>query len=161
MANDKNKQKPTISPLTGLTPQQEQAAIMLASGKNLTAVARQLNLNRSTLYDWQDNTAFQCFYNQQCQDHKEAVKNALFGLYGQAIDTLTNLLSNGNENTRLKASMWLLERVASVEVGDTRLRDVLKRKCTYDPSWNSFNTVALNESEYKAELQRYGLKDDD
>ena len=50
MASDKKQQKPTLSPLTGLTPQQEQAAMMLASGENLTAVARQLNLNRSTLY---------------------------------------------------------------------------------------------------------------
>ncbi len=134
---------------------------MLASGENLTAVARQLNLNRSTLYDWQENTAFQCFYNKQCQDHKEAVKNALFGLYGRAIETLTDLLTNGNENTRLKASMWLLERVASVEVGDTRLKEVLKRKCTHDPrsDWDNLNT--LNEREYKAELQRYGLSDDE
>lgn len=159
MTKNKTQQKPTLSPLTGLTPQQEQAAIMLASGENLTAVARQLNLNRSTLYDWQENTAFQCFYNQQCQDHKEAVKNALFGLYGQAIDTLTDLLTNGNENTRLKASIWLLERVASVEVGDTRLREVLKKKCTHDPSgWYDLNT--LNEQEYRAELQRYGLSEE-
>lgn len=109
MAKSRKQQKPTISPTTGLTPQQEQAAIMLASGENLTGVARQLNLNRSTLYEWQENTAFQCFYNQQCQEHQQAVKNALFGLHSTAIDTLTDLLNNGNENTRLKASMWLLE----------------------------------------------------
>ncbi len=56
--------------------------------------------------------------------------------------------------------MWLLERVASVEVGDTRLKEVLKRKCTHDPrsDWDNLNT--LNEREYKAELQRYGLSDD-
>ena len=159
MTKSKTQQKPTLSPLTGLTPQQEQAAIMLASGKNISAVARQLKLNRSTLYEWQENTAFQCFYNQQCQDHKEAVKNALFGLYNTAIETLTNLLTNGNENTRLKASMWLLERVASVEVGDTRLREVLKKKCTHAPSgWNDLNT--LNEREYRAKLQRYGLTEE-
>ena len=159
MTKNKTQQKPTLSPLTGLTPQQEQAAIMLASGENLTAVARQLNLNRSTLYDWQENTAFQCFYNQQCQDHKEAVKNALFGLYGQAIDTLTDLLTNGNENTRLKASIWLLERVASVEVGDTRLREVLKKKCTHDQS-GRYDLNTLNEQEYRSELQRYGLSEE-
>lgn len=160
MAKSKTQQNPTLSPLTGLTPQQEQAAIMLASGKNISAVARQLKLNRSTLYEWQENTAFQCFYNQQCQDHKEAVKNALFGLYNTAIDTLTNLLTNGNENTRLKASMWLLERVAGVAIGETRIKEALKKQCTHGASgWDDLNV--LNEREYKAELKRYGLRDDE
>lgn len=160
MASDKKQQKPTLSPLTGLTPQQEQAAMMLASGENLTAVARQLNLNRSTLYEWQANTAFQCFYNQQCQDHQQAVKNALFGLHSRAVDTLTDLLTNGNENTRLKASMWLLERVAGVAIGETRIKEALKKQCTHGASgWDDLNV--LNEREYKAELKRYGLRDDD
>ena len=159
MATDKKQQKPTISALTGLTPQQEQAATMLASGENLTAVARQLNLNRSTLYEWQTNTAFQCFYNQQCQEHQEAVKNALFGLHRTAVDTLTDLLTNGNENTRLKAATWLLERVAAVRIGETQIREVLKKQCTHAPSgWGDLST--LNEGEYKAELKRYGLSDE-
>lgn len=158
MAKSRKQQKPTISPTTGLTPQQEQAAIMLASGENLTGVARQLNLNRSTLYEWQENTAFQCFYNQQCQEHQQAVKNALFGLHSTAIDTLTDLLNNGNENTRLKASMWLLERVANTEVGETNIRAVLREKCTHDDL--DINWAKLNEGEYKAELRRYGLSDE-
>jgi hypothetical protein len=157
MAN-KKQQKPTLSPITGLTPQQEQAATMLASGDNISTVARQLNLNRSTLYEWQENTAFKCFYNQQCHDHQQAVKNALFGLHSAAVDTLTDLLNNGNENTRLKAAMWLLERVASVEVGETKIRAALKAQCThstFDEGWDK-----LNEREYKRELERYGLSDD-
>lgn len=158
MAKSRKQQKPTVSPTTGLTPQQEQAAIMLASGENLTGVARQLNLNRSTLYEWQENTAFQCFYNQQCQEHQQAVKNALFGLHSTAIDTLTDLLNNGNENTRLKASMWLLERVANTEVGETNIRAVLREKCTHDDM--DINWAKLNEGEYKAELRRYGLSDE-
>lgn len=158
MAKSRKQQKPTISPTTGLTPQQEQAAIMLASGENLTGVARQLNLNRSTLYEWQENTAFQCFYNQQCQEHQQAVKNVLFGLHSTAIDTLTDLLNNGNENTRLKASMWLLERVANTEVGKTNIRAVLREKCTHDDM--DINWAKLNEGEYKAELRRYGLSDE-
>lgn len=40
---DKSQQKPTekgnISPETGLTPQQEQAAMMLATGETITVVA--------------------------------------------------------------------------------------------------------------------------
>ena len=155
---DKKQQKPTLSTVTGLTPQQEQACILLASGETITGVARQLNLNRSTLYEWQDNTAFVCFYNQQCRERQQEVKNGLFGLHRSAIDTLTDLLNNGNENTRLKACIWLLERVGSVEVGTADLKQALRAKCTHPiVDWPS---DALNEREYQAELQRYGLADD-
>lgn len=158
MATDKKQQNPTLSPITGLTPQQEQAATMLASGESITAVARQLNINRTTLYDWQDNTAFQCFYNQQCKDHQQAVKNALLGLHSTAVDTLTDLLTNGNENTRLKAAMWLLERVANVNIGETNLKTALQRQCTH--STLDWDTDKLNEYEYKQALKRYGLRGD-
>ena len=46
---NKNAQNATISPTTGLTPQQEQACILLASGENVTNVADKLSLNRGTL----------------------------------------------------------------------------------------------------------------
>ncbi len=157
MTTDKKLQKSTVSPLTGLTPQQEQAATMLASGDNMTAVARQLNINRSTLYEWQVNPAFQCYYNQQCQDHQQAVKNALLGLHSAAVETLTDLLNNGNESTRLKAAMWLLERVASIQVGDTNIREVLKDRCTHTLS--DFDCNMFNKQEYKQELKRYGLSE--
>jgi hypothetical protein len=157
MAN-KKQQKPTLSPVTGLTPQQEQACILLASGENFTTVARQLKINRSTLYEWQDNTAFKCFYNQQCQDHKQEVKNALLGLHLSAIETLTDLLNNGNENTRLKAAIWLLERVASIEVGNPDIRAVLKEQNTR--SNIDWDDNVFDEGAYKRDLKRYGLSDE-
>ena len=51
---NENRQKPTESTTeSGLTPIQEQAAILLASGENVTSVSEKLNLNRSTIYQWQ------------------------------------------------------------------------------------------------------------
>jgi len=38
---------------SGLTPIQEKAAIMLANGDSVTLVAETLNVNRTTIYQWQ------------------------------------------------------------------------------------------------------------
>lgn len=159
-ADNKNEQKTTKSNVTGLTPLQEQACMMLASGEGITAVAEKLSLNRGTLYKWQHYMAFQCFYNQQCQDYKSEVKNALMGMHAQAIATVGELLETGNESTRLKAAMWLLEKVEAVEVGDTDIRAVLKAQCSHSlDDWGDF-APQLNEREYKKALNYYGLSED-
>ena len=156
---NKNAQNATISPTTGLTPQQEQACILLASGENVTNVADKLSLNRGTLYKWQQNKAFECFYNKQCQEYKQEVKNGLLGLHQQAIATMGQLMTNGNEATRLKAAMWVLEKVEAIEIGDTNIRQVLKDQCTTTTdNWADF--TQLNEKEYKRHLKAYGLDDE-
>lgn len=64
MATNRMQQNPTETTLeSGLTPIQEQAAIMLASGENITSVSEKLNLNRSTIYQWQQKITFQCFFS--------------------------------------------------------------------------------------------------
>lgn len=75
---DNSKQNLTKSTqVTGLTPQQEQAAILLASGEGVTEVADKLNVNRATIYLWQQKINFQCFYNQQCQIIQDNIRNGL------------------------------------------------------------------------------------
>ena len=44
---------------SGLTPIQEKAAIMLANGDSITLVAESLNINRTTIYQWQQKVTFQ------------------------------------------------------------------------------------------------------
>lgn len=156
---NRNEQNATISPTTGLTPQQEQACILLASGENVTNVADKLSLNRGTLYKWQQNKAFVCFYNKQCQDYKNDVKNGLLGLHQQAIATMGQLMTTGNEATRLKAAMWVLDKVEAIEIGDTNIRQVLKDQCTItNEDWIGFTRV--DEKEYKRQLKTYGLDDE-
>ncbi len=156
---NRNEQNATISPTTGLTPQQEQACILLASGENVTNVADKLSLNRGTLYKWQQNKAFVCFYNKQCQEYKNNVRNGLLGLHQQAIATIGQLITTGSEATRLKSAMWLLEKVEAIEVGDTNIRKVLKDQCTTtNEDWAYFTGV--DEKEYKRQLKAYGLDDE-
>lgn len=154
---NKSEQNTTISPATGLTPQQEQACILLASGESYTAVAQRLNINRGTLYKWQDLLPFQCFYNKQCSDYKAEVRNALLGLHAEAVDTVRELMNNGGEATRLKAAIWLLERVEAVEVGATDVREVLKAQHT-EPIFDLPKT-SLNDKAYRQALKDLGLSE--
>ena len=163
MDNNNFKQKPTLSAITGLTPQQERACVLLASGESVTSVAEQLGVNRCTLYKWQENKAFQCYYNRHCQDYKNEVKNGIINLHQQAIRTIKELLSRGNEATRLKASIWILEKVEAVEVGDADIRQVLQKDCTKaEPSCSDVVFEGLPEFDRKAylqELKKYGLSE--
>lgn len=118
---NKIEQKVTISPITGLTPQQEQACILFANGENVSDVASILKVNRSTLYLWQQNKAFECYYNKLCQEYKNEVKNGLLGLHKQAVATIEQLITTGSEATRLKAATWVLEKVEAIEVGETNI----------------------------------------
>lgn len=156
---NRNEQNATISPTTGLTPQQEQACILLASGENVTNVADKLSLNRGTLYKWQQNKAFECFYNKQCQEYKNEVKNGLLGLHQQAIATMRQLIATGNEATRLKAAIWVLEKVEAINIGETNIKQALKAQCTTTTDdWSDF--TQFNEKEYKRQLKAYGLDDE-
>ena len=154
---NKSEQNTTISPATGLTPQQEQACILLASGESYTAVAQRLNINRGTLYKWQDLLPFQCFYNKQCSDYKAEVRNALLGLHAEAVDTVKELMHNGGEATRLKAAIWLLVKIEAVEVGATDVRAVLKAQHT-EPIFD-LQTTSLNVKAYRQALKDMGLSE--
>lgn len=155
--DNKIEQKATISPETGLTPQQEQACVMLASGEGYTAVATKLGINRGTLYRWQDNLAFRCFLNRQCRDYRDEVKNGLIGLHSEAVRAIKELLNSGSEATRLKAAVWVIERVVGVEVEETDIRKVLRDKATV-MGWEE-ETVVFNKEAYKKSLKEYGLSE--
>ncbi|NMB37448.1 MAG: hypothetical protein GX993_05345 [Bacteroidales bacterium] len=141
---------------TGLTPIQEQAAILLASGETITAVAATIGVNRSTLYEWQDIVTFQCFLNQQRADYQEQLKNGIFGLTSEALATLKGCLQSENEPTRLKAATWLLERIASQKTGITDVREALRRKHTkFSDNWEDYNK--FDKVAYENDCRQLGI----
>lgn len=162
--SNRNPQKPTetadlpeVNTKTGLTPIQEQAAILLASGDSFTAVAEKISVNRSTLYKWQMQITFQCFFNQQCNDYKNNLKNGLFGLADEALSAIRDCLHSDNEATRLKAAMWVTDKVELTEVGNTDLKQAIREKHTTSSlnDWGDLST--FDGKGYKTELRRLGL----
>ena len=148
---NKNQQNRTKS---GLTPIQEQAAILLASGETITAISEKLDINRSTIYEWQEVMTFRCYYNKQCESIKEQMKAGLFGLQEEAINAIRGSLQSDNASVRLKAATWLLERLSNTEIKDTDPISIIRRKCdnTFEDAWN-FDT-----NKFKKLLEAYNLE---
>ena len=152
---------PEVNTQTGLTPIQEQAAILLASGDSFTAVAEKVSVNRSTLYKWQMQITFQCFFNQQCKEYKDNLKNGLFGLADEALSAIRDCLHSDNEATRLKAAMWVTDKVELSEVGNSDLKQAIRAKHTTSSlnDWGDLST--FDEKAYKTELRQLGLNLED
>lgn len=162
MEINKTQQNSTEATLeSGLTPIQEQAAIMLASGDSTTSVSERLNLNRSTIYQWQKKITFQCFLNFQRKEAKETLKNGLLGLYNDALKAVKQSLSSDNESIKLKTAMWIIAKVEKNPIGNTDAREVLRKQATQTecllPDWEVEKEV-FNEIEYQKLLDENGLK---
>ncbi len=140
-----------ISPATGLTAIQEKGAILLASGIRITEVAKELGLSRGTLYRWQSQIAFQCFYNLMKQDVKNYLEGSVLELHKQALDGIRAGLSSQNESIKLKASMWVVDKISRMEIGQTDVRRALQAECAMTAPWE--------DSRYKQALEDAGLEE--
>lgn len=140
---------------TGLTPIQEQAAILLASGESITAVSERLNINRSTLYTWREFVAFKCFFNQQRADYRDTLVNGLFGIVDEALEAIRGCLKSDNDSTRLKAAMWVAEKLSLIDIGKTNVREALKEQFT--TITHQYDFTEFDEDGFQEELERLGL----
>lgn len=155
---DKIKQKTTVSDITGLTPLQEDAAILLAAGTSITDVCKRLELNRTTLYQWQDKVTFKCFMNYQRMQMRDELKNGIYGLHKKAVKALEDCLSSDNDRIRLDAAATIIDKVTAYEIGETDARNELKKQatsCDLVPAgrWNT-----LDEEKYIRLLKENGLQ---
>ena len=151
--------KVTISQHTGLTPTQEQAATLLASGMSVTDVAKQLDVARSTIYVWQRETTFKVFFNRQCSDARGTLVVGLFGLADEALKTIRESLNSEDERIRLKAAMWITDKLQSMEIQQTDLFTALQEESTYAERWEK--RESFHEDEYRQRLKELGVKEPD
>ena len=83
----------------------------------------------------------------------------LFGLAQEALTAVRDCLHSQNEQTRLKAAMWLTERLENFSIGQTDVREAIKQDCTSSTlDWEikpDFNEIA-----YKEQLEVWGLDDE-
>ena len=143
-----------ISPDTGLTPKQEQCAIMLASGVSMSEVSKHINTSRTTIYRWQGDLAFQCFFNSMKLDAKNYIESSLFGLKEKALDSIKACLDSNNDAIKLKASMWIVDKIDQIKVDDFEIRKTLQERSQPLEKWGT-------EERYKRALEKYGLSDEE
>jgi len=72
-----------------LTPQQEMAADLLASGKTVTDTAMAIEVTRQTMSEWRNHhPSFQAALNKRRQELWEGMTDTLRGLLPKALDVL-------------------------------------------------------------------------
>ena len=158
----KTATKVRVSSVTGLTPTQERACSLLASGAKTADVAQQLDVPEESIYLWQKQTTFSCYYNKQRSVIKNAAVQSLFGLMDEAVTAIRESLNSTNESVRLKAASYIIDKLQNVEVGKTDIVEAVKAEATYSDTdrWGITENV-FHENEYRDRLQELGVKEQD
>lgn len=138
----------------GLTPAQEQAVYLLASGKSITDVAKEIKVDRGTLYNWFDLPTFQAFYNGLRQEIKALVNDSLFSMHIEALETMRNCLKSENESLAFKAAVQIIEYVKASDTGLVDVREILRAQCNIQ---NDLGWLDFNESKYQRLCEQYGV----
>lgn len=113
---------------TQLTPLQEKAIYLLASGKSITDTAKEIKADRATLYNWQNVSEFEAYYNKVRLEFKEQARNELVYLFTEAITSLKICLQSDNENIKLKAATYILEHIQDFQTGHTTKEKIEKER---------------------------------
>lgn len=142
------------SVVTGLTPIQEEAAIMLAKGQTIEEISESLNLNKGELIEWTQVVTFQCFLSQQNRAFKETLRSNIFGLAEQAVRAITESLSSDNEQVKLKAATWIVDKINELNTGQPDIAVALREKHTI----NTFAELyQIDEASLRKEASKLGV----
>lgn len=103
-----------------LNEKQITAINMLASGKKIEDVAKELNLNINTIYRWKKTRKFKLALREQQNLIFNEITLKFCEMGTEAINTIYNIMKNGtSENIRLKASMFIVDKIIQVEDNET------------------------------------------
>ena len=78
--------------MTDLTPQQIQAAWLLANGVRITTVAKKLNVNRATVWAWRKSETFHRQVSEFATANMDAARNAGSFLLLKAMRKLAKII---------------------------------------------------------------------
>jgi len=138
---------------SGLTPLQEQVATFLASGKQITDTANELQISRATIYRLFDNVVFMAYYNLLCYEIKINTKNNLFTLQDKAFKAIGAALESDNDLTKLKAATWIIEKIQDVQIGCKNPIDALSNQCV----GKNIIDVCFDNTEFEKLKRQYDL----
>jgi transposase-like protein len=109
-----------------LTAKQERALDHLLAGETITAAAKAVNADPSTLHRWlREDPHFQATYNQRCRELREAHQIKLATIAEKALQTVEQAVENGDVGTSMKSlsGLGLLSGKAP-QIGPDDPRDI-------------------------------------
>ena len=110
--------------MESLNAQQQQTLGLLATGLRIEEIAETLGVHRSTIWRWRQEPEFIAQWNRILVDTREEQTRSLLKLQQEAIEALKGCLRSENDMVRLRASLSVLEKVASLTVGFTDAEEV-------------------------------------
>ena len=103
-----------------LSEKQINAINLLASGKSIEDVSKKLNLNVNTIYRWKKTHKFKLALIEQQNIIFNEITLRFCEMGTEAINTIYNIMKNGtSENIRLRASMFIIDKIIQVEDNET------------------------------------------
>ena len=123
-----------------LTNQQERVLERLLAGDTVTAAAKAVKLDRSTVHRWfREDLEFQAAYNEGRYELRAATRDRLFRLTERAAETVEHAVESGDVRTSLR----LLERlglltppgIGSVNVEDLEVQRMRQENARAEARW--------------------------
>lgn len=144
----------------GLTPQQGQAAVLLASGIAVQDVADHLGVHRTTLWHWRKLETFQAFMNAFLDEAKQNAVDGLMALQANAIATVSRVMTEGSDSAALKAACYVIERVSDIRLGSTEARELVRQSCSSGlmDALVSVDEPVLDERAYRERCEELGIE---
>lgn len=137
---------------SGLTPQQEQVAALMASGKTITDTAADLQISRTTIYRLMQDDLFSAFYSLLCREVKLNTRNNLMALQGKAFEAIKTAIEGDNDTARLKAATWVIERIEAIELSNSDPISAIREQCMTE-----FEYVGLDVKRFERLRREHGL----
>lgn len=145
-------------PQTGLTPIQEQCALMMVTGERITFIADKLQVSRSVIYQWCSLVTFQCFMNQLRDEMKRQFDAMLLALSSEAMKAVSQTLASENEALRFKAATWVLGKLDAVEVGECDPFNAVREESTFFDK--DYGCKVYHPDKYQKRLNDLGLEEE-
>ncbi|MBQ8891286.1 MAG: helix-turn-helix domain-containing protein [Bacilli bacterium] len=112
-----------VEEIEKLNEKQENTINMLVLGKSVEEVAKELNLNINTIYRWKKSQKFKQALKVKQDTIFDEITSKLGIISIDALNVLYDLMNNAtNENNKLKASMFILDKILQCQQ-----LDILKR----------------------------------
>lgn len=97
----------------GISLLQERVAAEYAAGVSITRIATKYEIARSTIYGWfKNDRKFVAYYKALLAEVRQELRGSLSAMAADATSTLRELMDGGNEQTRLKAATYVIDKLS-------------------------------------------------